>query len=223
MPAEAYFPLITGDQLWPIALSAISIVALALSDFTESRPGRYIFKPLAAIAFIWLALSLDAPGSPFGSWMLAGLLFCLIGDVFLMFESDRSFIAGLAAFLIGHLLYCIAFLQLSPNPDALMYSALPVALLVYFTLRWLKPFLPAHMKGAVWLYVLVIAAMLLCASMTAGDAKMPLVLCGAIGFAISDLAVARRQFVNPGRINALWGTPLYFFSQMLLALSIGVH
>ena len=39
-------------------------------------------------------------------------------------------------------------------------------------------------------------------------------------FALSDLAVARNQFVAPGPANGLWGTPLYFVSQLLLAASI---
>ena len=49
-----------------------------------------------------------------------------------------------------------------------------------------------------------------------------LVLAGAWGFAISDLAVARDQFVTPGYQNRLWGLPLYFGSQMLLAYSVAL-
>ena len=52
-------------------------------------------------------------------------------------------------------------------------------------------------------------------------AAAPLVLTGAWGFALSDIAVARQQFVKPARSNGLWGTPLYFLSQMLIAASIG--
>jgi hypothetical protein len=43
---------------------------------------------------------------------------------------------------------------------------------------------------------------------------------GAWGFAVSDLAVARQQFVQTSQLNGLWGTPLYFLSQMLLAASL---
>ena len=39
---------------------------------------------------------------------------------------------------------------------------------------------------------------------------------------LSDLAVARQQFVQPSRWNGLWGTPLYFLSQMVLAASIAL-
>ena len=79
------------------------------------------------------------------------------------------------------------------------------------------------MKIPVAAYILVISAMLMCAGLTLGQAVAPLVLLGAWGFALSDLAVARRQFVAPeSKINGLWGTPLYFASQMLLAASVAL-
>ncbi len=76
------------------------------------------------------------------------------------------------------------------------------------------------MKMPVAVYTLVITGMLLCAGLSAGQPAAPLIIGGAWGFAISDLAVARRQFVQPSRWNGLWGTPLYFLSQMVLASSI---
>ena len=82
------------------------------------------------------------------------------------------------------------------------------------------PRVPAQMKLPVTVYTLVITGMLLCAGLSAGLPAAQLIIVGAWGFAISDLAVARRQFIHPSRWNGLWGTPLYFLSQMLLAASI---
>lgn len=46
-------------------------------------------------------------------WLLAGLLFCTLGDVVLCLH----FVGGMAAFLMGHLAYIAAFLRLAPlNP-----------------------------------------------------------------------------------------------------------
>ena len=70
---------------------------------------------------------------------------------------------------------------------------------------------------------LVIGVMLLTAGMTLGSSPAKLILLGAWGFACSDLAVARRQFVVASPFNGLWGTPLYFGSQMLLAASLAFH
>ena len=47
-----------------------------------------------------------------------------------------------------------------------------------------------------------------------GDAWL---LVGAIGFYLSDLAVARQRFVHESLTNRPWGLPLYFGSQLLLA------
>ncbi len=101
-----------ASVLPPAVLSGIAVLALVLCDYREIRAGRYLFKPLAAAAFVWLALSLDATSTPYGNWLLAALLFCMVGDLLLMPDDERSFLAGLTAFLCGHLLFAVAFLQL---------------------------------------------------------------------------------------------------------------
>lgn len=212
LPLETLLP--------PAGLSFIAVIALVLCDFRAFRPGRYLFKPLAAAAFIWLAVSLDATATTYGSWMLVALVCCMIGDLCLMLEHEKAFLAGLTAFLCGHLLFAVAFLQLPTNTTGLALTIVPALLLLVGVGRWLGPHVPADMKIPVALYVIVITAMLLCAGLTAGHAAATLIICGAWGFACSDLAVARRQFVNPSPINGLWGTPLYFLSQMVLASSI---
>ncbi len=217
MPSES-LPL--ASMMGPTLLFCIAVVALVISDFKDFRPGRYLFKPLAAGAFIWLALALGALHSTYGLWMLAGLVFCLLGDVFLMPDSERSFLAGLVSFLCGHLLYAIAFISLANNITGLLLSAVPALLLMGLVLRWLLPHVDAAMKVPVAVYTLVITAMLLCAGLTAGHPAAAWILAGAWGFALSDIAVARQQFVKPEKLNPLWGTPLYFAAQMMLATSL---
>lgn len=207
----------------PALLSLVATFALVLCDYRDLRAGRYLFKPLAAIAFIWLALSLDATDTRYGQWLLSALALCLVGDVFLMWDDERCFLAGLAAFLCGHLLFAVAFFQLPVNPLGLAISALPVLVLLGTVWRWLIPHVNRDMKIPVTLYILVISAMLLCAGMTAGQSAAVLIIAGAWGFACSDLAVARRQFILPAsRLNGVWGTPLYFLSQMVLASSLAL-
>jgi uncharacterized membrane protein YhhN len=46
------------------------------------------------------------------------------------------------------------------------------------------------------------------------------ILIGALAFFLSDLSVARNRFVAPGFVNRLWGLPLYYAAQLLLASSI---
>jgi uncharacterized membrane protein YhhN len=73
------------------------------------------------------------------------------------------------------------------------------------------------MRVPVRLYMLVIAAMVglaVGASAATGDLRMGI---GAAAFAASDLSVARERFVRPSLINLLWGLPLYYVAQLLLA------
>lgn len=211
-----------ANALPPFTLSVVAVSALVVADLKQFRPGRYLFKPLAAAAFIWLALTLGATASTYGSWLLAGLLCCLAGDLLLMPDDERCFLAGLISFLCGHLLYAMAFLQLPLNFTGLAVGALPALILSFFTIRWLLPHLNANMKVPVILYTLVITVMLLCSGLTANHPASMLIISGAWGFAVSDVAVARRQFVKPDPLNGLWGTPLYFLSQMLLACSVAL-
>jgi uncharacterized membrane protein YhhN len=212
----------------PLVLAALSVAGLVIADFHSYHGsgrvsfGRLLCKPLASCAFIWLALLAGAMDSVYGQWLLAALLLCMLGDLCLMFENDLAFLAGLVSFLCGHLLYAVAFLQLPGNPRGLVYAAVPAAALFLLSLRWLRPHLPANMRVPVFIYTGVITAMLLCASLSWGLPAAALIITGASGFALSDLAVARRQFVHPGPLNGLWGTPLYFGSQLLLAASIAV-
>jgi len=53
-----------------------------------------------------------------------------------------------------------------------------------------------------------------------GKVWNPWILPGAVAFYASDLAVARHRFVTETFSNKLWGTPLYFGAQLLLAASV---
>jgi uncharacterized membrane protein YhhN len=212
-----------ASVLPPVVMSFFTVLALVLCDFHQIRSGRYIFKPLAAAAFVWLAVSLDATGTPYGNWLLAALIFCMIGDLLLMPDDERSFLAGLTAFLCGHLLFAVAFLQLPANLAGLALSSVPASVLLVVVWRWLTPHVNKEMKLPVTLYIMVISAMLMCAGLTAGQPAALLIIAGAWGFACSDLAVARRQFIQPSsRLDGVWGTPLYFLSQMVLACSVAL-
>lgn len=212
-----------ASVLPPTVVSVIAVLALVLCDYRNLRIGRYIFKPLAAAAFVWLALALGATDTTYGKWLLAGLLLCLVGDLFLMPDNERGFLAGLGAFLCGHLLFAVAFLQLPTHSPGMAISAVPVVILLIAVRGWLLPHVNRDMRIPVILYMLVISAMLLCAGLTAGQPAAPWIIAGAWGFACSDLAVARGQFIKPeSPWNQVWGTPLYFLSQMVLASTVAL-
>ena len=202
-----------------ITFALANVAGLLWAEVTDRHNWCWLFKPLAAACFIGLALQAGALESNYGRWLLTGLVLCWFGDVFLIPNNDKTFLAGLSSFLLGHLLYAASFVQLAVNLQVLLVAIVPVALFLVFTLRWLWPHVGSDMRLPVLAYIVVISGMLLTASATWGVAAAPLIIIGAWGFAISDLAVSRDQFIAPGYINRLWGLPLYFGSQMLLAWS----
>ena len=206
----------------PLVTVLVAVLAVVAMLWSEARMPRleWFFKPLASLCFVALALQAGALEAGYGQMLLAGLLLCLSGDVLLIPDNDRTFVLGLGSFLLGHLAYALAFLQLPTNPYGVLASLLPVIALGVLSLRWLWPQLPPAMKGPVTAYIVVICGMLLMAGGSWGAPPALLILAGAWGFALSDLSVARNQFVRKSMANRFWGIPLYFASQMLLAWSV---
>ena len=205
-------------MLPPVMLSCAAVAALVFSDIKQIRAGRYLCKPLAAAAFVWLAIILDAPATGYGSWLLAGLLCCLSGGPAANARQRAQFPGrpGGVSLRPSAIRSGLSAPARQPVGDW-RRPALPAMVLLVFATRWLAPHLQRDMKAPVALYTLVITVMLLCAGLSAGHPAATLIIMGAWGFAISDLAVARQQFAQPSWLNGAWGTPLYFLSQMLLA------
>ena len=202
-----------------VSIAMLAVIALVCAETLGPRELAWLFKPLAATCFVVLALQNGALHSSYGQWLLAGLLLSWLGDVLLIPDSEHFFKAGLGSFLLGHIMYIVAFSQL---PLSLTLLGLGVAMAValgWASWRWLQPHLSADMRAPVMTYILVICGMVTVATAVATQPLGYAVAAGAWGFAASDLAVARQQFVQAGASNRLWGTPLYFAAQLLLAMT----
>ena len=202
--------------------SALTAAGLAATLFGELRnlPLRLVAKPIASAGFLGLALSLGATESRYGWWILIGLVFGFIGDVALLGTSRPWFLTGLVAFLIGHLAYVVGFLVAGVAVGPMAAAAMAAAAAAVVIIRWLRPHLPAEMKTPVVAYIVIISAMVATAVGAAAAGGTVLILIGAVAFFLSDLAVARNRFVAPGVVNRLWGLPLYYLAQLVLAWSV---
>lgn len=200
----------------------VCVLALGLTLYAEwQRPhDKRIPKMVASTAFIAVAISVGAADSTFGKIMLVGLALSWFGDLFLTYNGRGPFVAGLAAFLAGHVAYVIAFTNRGLGDGfylplaAMAVVAIPIAL-------WLMPTVPRELKAPVVAYMTVISLMVATAVSTdthTADWRIP---AGAIAFYLSDIGVARDRFAAPGFINRLVGLPLYFSGQLLLAWAAG--
>jgi uncharacterized membrane protein YhhN len=135
------------------------------------------------------------------------------------------FLFGLISFLVGHVLYCVAF-YLTAGVNTTMWIGSGLALLVSIGVYgWLRPHL-GDMHGPVVAYIIVITVMVSGASSLLGNLRLSeagriMLFAGASAFYVSDVFVARDRFVTKGFINRLFGLPLYYAGQFLIAFSLG--
>jgi uncharacterized membrane protein YhhN len=206
---------------WWIVVCAVCCAALLVCERAESRVGVWVAKPLAAASFVAFGLAQTPFDRSYGICILVGLCLSWCGDVLLIpNDKPRVFLAGIGAFLSAHVAYCVGFFSLGSSGKGLAMVAalvLPAAVIV---MRWLRPRLDGVFVHAVPVYVVVIAAMVVASGGAAFELSRFDMLLGASVFAVSDVAVARDRFVAPGFANGLWGLPLYFAAQLVLAASI---
>ncbi|MFP6655722.1 MAG: lysoplasmalogenase [Myxococcota bacterium] len=200
-----------------------AVVCLLVAGWADSRIAKVAAKMSAASAFLAMALAAGALESSYGQFMLAGLVCCWIGDACLL-SSGRStgFRLGIVAFLIGHLVYAAAFHRLGIDLGGFLGAALVVGGLAALTLRWLRPHVPDDFRIPIFCYVGVISLMVAASVGAYMESASIVLVIGAVGFAASDLFVARERFVTQDFINSAIGLPAYFGSQMLLAYSVSL-
>ncbi len=208
-----------------LAAAMILLAALLYWEKRESLRGVLFTKPLLSALFVAVALAGPRADPSYSGLIRVGLLFCLAGDVFLIFSSSRRlFLAGVASFLIAHILYVAAFSTVSqPGVVTWIVSACAVALSGAFFL-WLRPHL-GTMLFPILAYIVVITAMVVsAASLWESPSRdlfgRALAFAGALFFYCSDLFVARQRFVVKNHVNRLVGLPLYYSAQFMIAFSI---
>ncbi len=211
-------------------------IAIAVWDWfavgLDRRRLGYLTKPAVMIALLFAVLSgaraLPQP-SPMLSWTAVALFFSLWGDVFLMLPKER-FLWGLAAFLLAHVAYLLAFNMRAPRFDFWAAGlAIAVGLAAGKYYERLRVALEAGGRHSlvkpVTAYLVVISLMVLSAlllplqaSVSRGGAIS--VAAGAVLFLISDALLAWNRFVQPIPHGRLWTRILYHTGQ--IAITAGV-
>lgn len=209
-----------------IVLAIILMAGLLNFGKKDNRRGLVPTKTTLSLLFILAVVIQPHPFPSFYHFLLVGLIFCLGGDVFLALPQKRMFLLGLISFLIGHLLYVIAFFSAAEIGQWTWIGTLVAMVISGWVYLWLRPHLGA-MNGPVLLYIIVITAMLSGAWSILGDSSLTLtgrvmIFGGAVLFYFSDIFVARDRFLKNSFLNRLVGLPMYYAGQFLLAFSVGV-
>ena len=195
---------------------------LAFGERTQSTRARVLIKPVTSIGFIATAVLSGCLDSNWGRWIFAGLICSWFGDVLLIFAQRTAFLAGLVAFLLGHVAYTIAFYQRGLDVVGGLLPVLAIGVVaVGLVARWLLPKVDPAMMRPVLAYMVVITAMVAFAGGTFAAHGRPFLLVGAVLFWLSDVSVATDRFAGGGFTNRVWGLSFYYGAQLLLALSSG--
>lgn len=204
----------------PVFPSVAVLVSAALAIFGAERGIRWLtvaFKPLTTLL---LLLVVGSPETAYAQWIVAGIVLSVVGDVALLSPSNRAFIIGLAAFLLAHIAYVIAFVGVGVFSAHVVGVALVTIATTVLTLRaiWKGA---AGMQGPTVAYGVVISAMVITASATLGGSlsRGYLSAIGAVLFYISDTSLALDRFRAKIPHAALLTQGIYWLGQLGIAIS----
>ena len=203
----------------------VAVVLLIAGEYAGRKVWIYQFKPLASgliVALIVASFFFNEVGTGYKLAMLFGMLFCFGGDIALMFDAPKAFIAGLLLFLCGHIIYAATLLTYGDyhwfDPIATPVIAVISVLIYLFLFSSL-----GSLKVPVLIYVLAITVMVDSALLTFHTSFFNTVQSwylsiGAVLFYISDVMLAFNKFKIPFKHNRL-SLAFYFAGQLLIALS----
>lgn len=188
-----------------------------------SQPRRlfYLFKPLTMVFILLIAILGETALAHYKQMIIAGLVFSLAGDIFLMLPSDH-FRAGLATFFAAHLCYITAFITLI---EAVHWWLL--ILCVTYGIGFVYYIFPklGRQKYPVIAYVVIILIMIWLASEVfywVPQIASGTIFIGAIFFGLSDLILALNKFQVKFKSARAINLTAYFTAQLLIASSVGL-
>jgi uncharacterized membrane protein YhhN len=212
-----------------LILTLVFAILVAIAVSRNLQRLEYVAKPAVMIClFLWLYTSTGLQGNAL--WFGLGILFSLVGDVLLMFPTDRFFLLGLVAFLVVHILYITGFREAITTLNAwLLILFVIIAINVSRLIRRIVTAM--RLKGEnklvlpVLIYGTVISVMLYAAMSTIYDEAWTtsaafFISLGALLFTASDAILAWNKFVSPIKNGRIWNIALYHLGQISLIAGV---
>ena len=220
--------VLAWDEMAALATATMSLAAaigywLLYATREVKGPAGAAVKTAATALLAVLALALLLEN---GFWLIAlGLAFGALGDLMLALGGVRRFLAGVAAFGLGHLAYAgaLGWRTLDLGFDGLSGAEVAalggLVALVASTEVWLAP-RTGELRQPVRAYVGLIGLMGVVAVLLPAQDGQGWLRLGAALFILSDLMLALQLFVVKGQVwrlrlaLALW--PAYWAGQALI-------
>jgi uncharacterized membrane protein YhhN len=205
---------------------AAALAATALLNWSAVLRGdavlERITKPTFVLLLLGLAWSLYTQGratdAPTLLPVLLALGLSLVGDVALLDATEGRFLLGLGAFLLAHVAYVWAVLELDPRPGFpwALLAAVPFVVVLYARVGRHVVAGAGRDRGPVFVYVLVLVVLVLAAA-TRGDWA---VLAGAATFLVSDTILGHDRFVRERPWAPVAVMVTYHTAQVLLVVGL---
>ena len=199
------------------ALFFIAAIADIYAIITGNETLETYAKPmlLTLLAVVYL-VSANKPVF----WYVLGMFFCFVGDVLLMFKGANFFMYGLAAFLLGHIVYIKITVGFLPKDLTvkMITSAFPFVVFFGVLMYLIYPNL-GEMLFPVLAYGVTISTFGSVAFLNYRGEKSTenlWLFIGAIIFILSDSLIALNKFYEP---NELYGVTImitYILAQFLI-------
>ena len=166
-----------------------------------------------AMAALVALLGCLKSGLPAHWIVLAGLIVCTIADGVLCVR----FIEGGAIFVLGHILYMVAFcLMRRPNWQCAIVFLFLMGLSIVALTRF------RTILGNKHVFILVYA-MILCLMVSFASIQAPLFFVGAVLFAVSDILLGCLSFARWKTQMDYISLAMYYLGQFLIGLAVLVH
>lgn len=212
-------------------LPFIAVIGLLLvrAEILKIRRQIYVLKPIATLLVIVSVLpGFTAPlGNDFyTAGVLLGLCFSFGGDVSLMFIDNRkAFTAGLALFLLAHIVYASVFSFFTVLSSGDIVPALILFAAAAVIYRIFSPNL-GNMRIPVIFYIIIISVMVhrafsLFRSGILSNGRGTMILAGSLLFYVSDVMLASARFRKAWKYNRI-SLFFYYSGQFLIAAAASV-
>jgi len=201
-----------------VGLAALAAAGDWLAVGWREKRLEYVCKPLVMVFLLALAASFEVDGGE-QRWFLAALGLSLLGDVLLMLPRD-AFVAGLVAFLLGHLAYVAGLWSGGVSGLGFVIGLAVAAVAVAVVGGRIVTTVRAGEQRALAIpvvgYMTVISVMVASAIGT----TEPFAIGGAALFYGSDALIAWQRFVRPRPWQPLAIIVAYHLGQAGLTLSL---
>ncbi len=204
-------------------LSLSALVLAIITIFFEYNDRRFLWlvKPMTVILIMAVAQAYGERQGFYRWTILAGLVFSLIGDIFLI-DPQSYFIYGLASFFVAHLWYIFAFFKSGNRFNPVSLFAFAIGFIIFLSV---SGGVPEDLKIPVIFYTLAISTMLCGAFnfwLTRRSTRSLLAVVGATLFVTSDSIIAFNRFSYQFFLAKIFILVTYFTAQWLIARSVGI-